>query len=79
MAVKLVLLLALSVMAVGCGEPYEKKAEREKAAREDRTRKVEAWVVLNSEAVKAFKAAKSGSVLGPLVFCTPEGHSLTHH
>ena len=35
------------------------------------------WVVLNSEAVKAFKAAKSGSVLGPLVFCTPEGHSLT--
>lgn len=42
MTVKLVLLLALSVMVVGCGEPYEKKAEREKVVREDRTRKVEA-------------------------------------
>lgn len=35
------------------------------------------WVVLNSDAVDAFKAAKAAPVLGPLVFCTPEGHSLT--
>lgn len=37
MTVKLVLLLALSVMVMGCGEPYEKKAEREKVVREDRS------------------------------------------
>jgi integrase len=34
------------------------------------------WVVLNSEAVEALKTAKRRSVAGPLVFCTPEGHSL---
>jgi integrase len=34
------------------------------------------WVVLNSEAVEALKAAKRRQIVSPLVFCTPEGHSL---
>jgi len=35
------------------------------------------WVALNSGAVEALRAAKRRSVVSPLVFCTPEGHSLS--
>jgi hypothetical protein len=31
------------------------------------------WVVLNSEAVEALKAAKRRPIASPLVFCTAEG------
>jgi integrase len=35
------------------------------------------WVVLNSEALDALRVAKRRSVVSPLVFCTPEGRSLS--
>jgi integrase len=35
------------------------------------------WVALNSEAIEALRAAKRRSAVSPLVFCTPEGRSLT--
>ena len=34
------------------------------------------WVALNSEALDALRTAKRRSIVSPLVFCTPEGHSL---
>jgi len=35
------------------------------------------WVALNSVAINALLEAKRRKVTSPLVFCTPEGHSLT--